>query len=447
MMEADQRPASKPVATTGSRFWTMSATAIVLSASLILAACGGGDDTTAPPASDATIATPAVEDTAAEEEATAAPEATESSEVVDTETEVITDTDVTTETEVTTETNVVTDVGVTTVTTDTVVTTETEEDTETETLTDTEIMTDTESETDAETVTGTEGVTDTEGMTETEGTTETGSTGTAAAGAATTDATSSDAAMMGVSGVEGNQYVRASTLLDYDFENMGGEVSGDLEDLLIDLSTGRVLFAAIEYGGILDLGDKDIVVPLNAFAIGPDGELILNIDETALENYPDVGNDWPDLNDPAWDDDVNNFWNETGITGSTDFSEATTSVARASELMGHRIADLGAGAGSVLDILVNLGTGRASYFIVDYGEGLDTDPYIIPVSAYNAATWQEELAYGPDFTPDMLENAPRFDQDAYPDGTPLDNDFGDNVESFWNNLGFRNDLNNDEEID
>jgi sporulation protein YlmC with PRC-barrel domain len=426
----------------------MSATAVVLSASLILAACGGGaDDTTAPPADDAAISTPAVddaaaeEDTAAEEDAVATPEEaedTESSEVVDTESDVITDTEVTTETQVFTETDVVTDVDVTTVTTDTVVSTETEEDTETETLTDTEVITDTESETETGTLNETEGVTDTEGMTET-GATET------AAGAAT-DATGSDAAMMGVSGVD-SQYVRASTLLDYDFENMGGEVSGDLEDLLIDLSTGRVLFAAIEYGGVLDLGDKDIVVPLNAFAVGPEGELVLNIDETALENYPDVGNDWPDLNDPAWDDDVNNFWSETGITGGTDFEEATTSVARASELMGHRVADLGAGAGSVLDILVNLGTGQAPYVIVDYGEGLDTDPYVLPISAFDVAAWNEELSYGPDFTPDMLETAPRFDQDAYPVGTPLDNDFGDNIESFWNDLGFNNDLNNDGQTD
>jgi hypothetical protein len=244
--------------------------------------------------------------------------------------------------------------------------------------------------------------------------------------------------------------VRASTLLDYNFENRDGEVSGDLEDLLIDLSTGRVLFASIEYGGFLDLGDKDIVIPMNAFTIGEQGELVLNIDEATLESYPDVGNDWPDLNDPLWDDDVNAYWTATGIDVGPGYDQPTTNVAWASELLGDNIADLGFGAGSILDILVNLGTGHAPYFVVDYGEGLDTDPYIIPVAAYDVSGWSvdsPEFVYGPDFMPNILENAPRFDQDTYPEGSPLDADFGDRLESAWNDLGFSNDLNRDGEVD
>jgi hypothetical protein len=301
-------------------------------------------------------------------------------------------------------------------------------------------VTETEGMDDSGAVTETEGMDDSGAVTETEGMDDSGTT-------TETGAVDSTGTMMGVSGVDSQQYVRATTLLDYDFENMGGEVSGDLEDLLIDLSTGHVLFASIEYGGVLDLGDKDIVVPLNAFAIGAEGELVLNIDEAALENYPDVGNDWPDLNDPAWDDDVNTFWGETGIEVGEGFDEATTSVAWASDLMGHNIADLGFGAGSILDILVNLGAAQAPYLLVDYGEGLDTDPYIIPLAAYDVTDWSTELVYGPDFTPDMLENAPRFDQETYPEGTPLDNDFGDRVESAWNDMGFSNDLNRDGEDD
>jgi hypothetical protein len=288
-------------------------------------------------------------------------------------------------------------------------------------------------------MTGTEGAGTSEAVTD---------TAAAGAGAATGAAATGDSAqMMGVQGVAAQQYVRASTLLDYDFENLNGEVSGDLEDLLIDLSNGRVLFASIEYGGVLDLGDKDIVVPLNAFTIGEEGELVLNIDEAQLENYPDVGNDWPDLNDPAWDDDVNTYWNETGIGIGEGYAEGTTSVAWVSDIMGHNIADAGFGAGSVLDILVNLGTGRANYFIVDFGEGLDTDPYVIPVSAFDITDWNEDFAYSADFTPDLLENAPRFDQEAYPEGTALDESFGESIESAWNDLGFSNDLNNDGETE
>ena len=131
----------------------------------------------------------------------------------------------------------------------------------------------------------------------------------------------------------------------------------------------------------------------------------------------------------------------------TGVAEATGTVGWASEIIGRNIADLGVGAGSVLDILVNLGTGYAPYLIVDYGEGLDTDPYMIPLAAYDVTDWNNEFAYGPDFTPDLLESAPRFDSATYPDGTALDEDFGDKLESAWNDLGFSNDLNNDGETD
>jgi sporulation protein YlmC with PRC-barrel domain len=304
-------------------------------------------------------------------------------------------------------------------------------------------------------VAGSDTMTDTEGVEGSDTTTDTASAGatgttTGTTGTGDTAGTTGDAdaaAMMGVSGVSPKQYVRASTLLDYDFENTNGDVSGDLEDLLIDLSTGRVLFASIEYGGVLDLGDKDIVVPMNAFAIGEEGELVLNIDEAALEGYPDGGNDWPNLDDPAWDDDVNTYWNDTGVDVGEGFSEASGSVGWASDIIGRNIADLGFGAGSILDILVNLGTGQAPYLIVDHGEGLDTDPYIIPLAAFDVSDWNNEFAYGPDFTPDMIETAPRLDQETYPDGTAFDEDFGDNLESTWNDMGFSNDLNNDGEND
>jgi hypothetical protein len=437
-MDNTQRTENNRFSTIRSHNWAAGAAAMILSASLLLSACGGSADPVVDTGTAATTEAPAAE-TPEADDAVATPvaeEETESSEVVDTETEVITDTDVTTNTEVITETDVVTDVDVTTVTTDTVVSTETESEAETETLTESEGMTETESMTEAGTIEDSGTTTETEGVDDSSTTTETSAVDSASTGST-----------MGVSGADSQQYVRATSLLDYDFENMGGEVSGDLEDLLIDLSTGRVLFASIEYGGVLDLGDKDIVVPLNAFAIGAEGELVLNIDETALESYPDVGNNWPDLNDPVWDDDVNTFWGDTGIAIGEGFDEATTSVAWASDLLGHNIADLGFGAGSVLDILVNLGSAQAPYLIVDYGEGLDTDPYIIPLAAYDVTDWSTELAYRPDFTPDLLENAPRFDQDMYPEGSPLDNDFGDRIESAWNDLGFSNDINNDGEAD
>jgi len=430
-MDNTRRTETKEIAALASGKWAKGAAAMLLSASLILSACGGGaDEPVAEPTAVATMAAPA-----ADTPTVAASDATTDTEEVD-------DSDATTDTAEVDDSDAVTD---TEEVDDSDAMTDTEDADDSDTMTDTEGMDDSDAMTDTEEVDDSDSVTGTEDVDDSDTTTD-----TAAAGASddADDADSADdVALMGVSGVSPKQYVRASTLLDYDFENMNNEVSGDLEDLLIDLSTGRILFASIEYGGVLDLGDKDIVVPMNAFAIGEEGELVLNIDETALENYPDVGNDWPNLNDPAWDDDVNTYWNDTGVNVGEGFAEATTTVGWASDIIGRNIADLGFGAGSILDILVNLGTGHAPYLVVDHGEGLDTDPLIIPLSAYDVSDWNNEFAYGPDFTPDMIETAPRWDREMYPEGTAFDEEFGDNIESFWNDLGFSNDLNNDGEVD
>jgi hypothetical protein len=459
-MEKTQRNETQRITTLRSNKWTAGTVAMLLGASLILAACGGGD-ATEPGAVSTPIATMEAPAPGADTEAEDTEADTEDESDTSAETEVMTDTDTIVETEVSTDTEVITQTEVTTDIVETDVITETEVMTETDETTESDVITETAEvggeETTTETTTETEG-TDagaaatpaaSEEVTDTETMTETGAAGSAATAGSTADSADAadSAAMMGVTGAQAQQYVRGSTLLDYDFENLNGDVSGDLEDLLIDLNTGRVLFASIEYGGVLDLGDKDIVVPLNAFTVGEEGELVLNIDEASLESYPDVGNDWPDLADPAWDDDVNTYWNDTGIDVGEGYAEASSGVGWASDIIGHNIADLGVGAGSILDILVNLGTGQAPYVIVDYGGGLDTDPYIIPVAAFEVTDWDNEFAYGADFTPDLLESAPRFDMETYPDGTALDPTFGESVESAWNDLGFSNDLNNDGDVD
>jgi sporulation protein YlmC with PRC-barrel domain len=454
-MGKTQKTETKAIVTLRPSKWGAGAAALLLSA-MLLGACGGSSEpvveSTVVPTLEAPAAdTPTVE--AAETPAADASDTTTDTTDVDasdttTDTEGVEGTETTTDTEgiegsdTTTDTEGTGGAGVG----DSDTMTDTEGAESSDTMTDTEGAGSSDTMTDTEGAGSSDAMTDTEGVGDSDTMTGTGGTGDTTAGASATDAADS-AALMGVSGVSPKQYVRASTLLDYDFENTNGDVSGDLEDLLIDLSTGRILFASIEYGGVLDLGDKDIVVPMNAFAIGEEGELVLNIDETALESYPDVGNDWPNLDDPAWDDDVNTYWNDTGVDVGEGIAEATGTVGWASEIIGRNIADAGFGAGSILDILVNLGTGRAPYLIVDQGTGLDTDPYIIPLAAFNVSDWSNEFAYGPDFTPDLIESAPTLNSETYPEGTAFDEDFGDTLESTWNDLGFSNDLNNDGEVD
>ena len=271
-------------------------------------------------------------------------------------------------------------------------------------------------------------------------------TGAAGAPSAMTDTTTMSGAvgtttgMAGVGGIGNAQDImmRASTLIDYDFQNIDGQVSGEIEDILMDVADGRILFVTLEYGGFLDIGDTELPVPLSAFTWGPSNELVLNFPEEELQNFPDLGTDWPDVNDPAWDDDANGFWRNIGIDPGYDATTASNSIVRASTIVGYSVGDVGYGPGTVRDLIIDLGQNRAKYVILSYGMGVTYDEELVavPFSAFDASGFGNQLIFAGDLDPTVLDQAPRFDNTLYNDGAPLDATWDDNFDSYWADRGY-----------
>lgn len=239
--------------------------------------------------------------------------------------------------------------------------------------------------------------------------------------------------MPGVGGIGNAQNImmRASTLLDYDFQNIDGEVSGEIEDIIMDVADGRILFVTLEYGGFLDIGDTELPVPLSAFTWGPSGELVLNFPEEELQNFPDLGTDWPDVTNPAWDDDANGFWRNIGIDPGYDATTASNSIVRASTIVGYSVGDVGYGPGTVRDLIIDLGQNHAKYVILSYGMGVtyDEDLVAVPFSAFDASGFGNQLVFAGDLEPTVLDEAPRFDNDLYTGVGPLDPTWDDGFDS------------------
>jgi sporulation protein YlmC with PRC-barrel domain len=306
---------------------------------------------------------------------------------------------------------------------------ETAEITETEAITPTEEMTTEETVTDSDTMTETDNLTETDPLTGTDVLTETE--------VLTEGSTTNEMDLTGLAETE-NLMLSASALLDYDFENLDGAVSGEIEDLLIDTTNGRILFATLEYGGFLDIGDTHLPVPLNAFAWGPDGELVLNFPEESLNNFPSLGENWPDLADPAWDDDVLGFWNDIGIDPGFDFEEGTSTVLPASEIVGYPVADVGAGVGTVQDMLIDLTQNRVKYVILTYGIGAAGDDYIpVPFSAFDVEGFGDEFVLNADLDAETLAASPDFDETLFFDVTdPIAPTIDDEIDTYWQELGY-----------
>jgi len=130
----------------------------------------------------------------------------------------------------------------------------------------------------------------------------------------------------------------ASTLAGDRVRNNAGEDLGKIEELMIDIPTGRIAYAVLSFGGFLGMGNKLFAVPWNAFTVDErEHELILNADKQMLESAPGFDKDnWPDMADPSWGSQVYShygqkpYWNaaDTDTLDRRDYDTTSTSRSR-----------------------------------------------------------------------------------------------------------------------
>jgi len=101
--------------------------------------------------------------------------------------------------------------------------------------------------------------------------------------------------------------VRVSQLIGLNIQNSEGKSVGEINDLVIDSSTGKVSYAAVTYGGFLGVGDKLFAVPFEAFTVrrNPDDPqdsddyvMVLDVTTQQLEGAQGFDQDhWPSFAD------------------------------------------------------------------------------------------------------------------------------------------------------
>ena len=100
--------------------------------------------------------------------------------------------------------------------------------------------------------------------------------------------------------------MEASKLSGDNVRNSAGEDLGHIEEIMIDVPSGRVAYAVLSSGGFLGMGNKLFAIPWEALTLNQDEkEFVLNIDRQQLEQAPGFDKDnWPDMTDRAWGSQV-----------------------------------------------------------------------------------------------------------------------------------------------
>ena len=84
--------------------------------------------------------------------------------------------------------------------------------------------------------------------------------------------------------------------------NLKGETLGKIDDLVVDVDTGRILYAILDFGGFLGIGTKLFPVPWDSLAALPlEGTFFLNQTKDQMEKAPAFDKkNLPDLGDVQW---------------------------------------------------------------------------------------------------------------------------------------------------
>ena len=100
----------------------------------------------------------------------------------------------------------------------------------------------------------------------------------------------------------GPDVMAASTLDGNSVTSSDGHDVGELKEIMLDVSSGRIAYAVLSSGGFLGIGDKLLAVPWNALTLDTDNRCF-RIDATAeqVRNAPGFDKDsWPSMADHVW---------------------------------------------------------------------------------------------------------------------------------------------------
>lgn len=227
---------------------------------------------------------------------------------------------------------------------------------------------------------------------------------------------------------------RSSEIIGMNVKNRAGESLGKVEDLVVELQTGDVRYAALSFGGFAGFGDKLFAVPWQAmtFKFGEnDRFFVFDVTQKQLETAPGFDrNNWPDVANPAWSEGIDKHYSANKRTATVDKAPRTTdikdgdapvaadAVFRVSTINGMKVRnDAGKDIGHVDELVLDIKAGKVKYAALSFGGfvGFGDKLFAIPMTAFSLKHGADETFFVLDISAEKLKTAPGFDKNNWPD--------------------------------
>lgn len=123
--------------------------------------------------------------------------------------------------------------------------------------------------------------------------------------------TQSKSRYAGVDGMQaGVTLLSATSIIGDDVCNMQDEKLGKIQELMLDISDGKIRYAVLASGGFLGMGDRLFAIPWRALRLDRENKrFMLDVDAERLKNAPGFNKDqWPNMADATWNSTVESYY-------------------------------------------------------------------------------------------------------------------------------------------
>ncbi|MFT4655088.1 MAG: sporulation protein YlmC with PRC-barrel domain [Kangiellaceae bacterium] len=110
----------------------------------------------------------------------------------------------------------------------------------------------------------------------------------------------------------GTLLIEGRTLITSTILNKKGSKLGRINELILDISDGRIIFVIISFGGIYGFKERLTAVPWRLFRFNDiQKKYVLNIESNELYTAPGFDNNsWPETNGNYWSETIDEYYKD-----------------------------------------------------------------------------------------------------------------------------------------
>ena len=112
----------------------------------------------------------------------------------------------------------------------------------------------------------------------------------------------------------GPELMGANTLIGNDVYNIEGDDLGVIKEIMLDMRSGRIIYAVLSFKPLFSLGEKLFAVPWKALTLDTEHKrFMLDVDKKRLKDAPGFDRSyWPDMADQRWQMEISRFYGSQG---------------------------------------------------------------------------------------------------------------------------------------